>query len=317
MKTPYAEMKQNDRIADELLDGKRQQGADPEQQRLTDLLERISVGEEIDVMAEKHRYPVWNRLERHIESRRRIRYWTRRLAIAASVLLIIGFSHILVYRLAGRSLPVEYVEMSTPYGVRSAIDLPDGSKVTLNGGSKIIYPVVFDRKERLVRLAGEAFFEVSKNAACPFIVDTDKLKVKVLGTSFNVESYPEDEQIKVTLEEGQVEVYSAVGNVLMVPGEQMVYRPEERVIDKQQVDAFVFSAWRDNQFYFRAEPLDRIVRQLTRHFNVKVEIATESLKKICFTGEFINSENIEDILSIITSDRRMNYKREKDTIIIY
>lgn len=288
-----------------------------EEERLIFLLENISVGEEIEQTAEKYRTIVWKRLQTRLrkrEIRRRIVRWT---AIAAGVVLLLSFSHMWVYQWSRIEQQVQIVKLECPYGIRSSVYLPDSTKVTLNGGSCIEYPDRFVGDKRRISLEGEAFFEVTKNPAKPFVVQVNDLQVKVLGTTFNIEGYTEDEQVKVTLETGKVDIVSPRHQVEVRPGEQVIYKKGKKEIKKQAVETFLYSAWRENKFYFRSELLSQIVVQLMRHFNVKIEIISPALKQIRFSGEFVHQENIDEILNIITYDRRINYRRENEKIIIY
>jgi len=288
-----------------------------EEERLIFLLENINAGEEMHQTAEKYRAIVWKRLLKRLRKQEIRKRFLRLTAVAAGVVLLLGFSHMWVYNWDRQAQQVQTVRLDCPYGVRSSVYLPDSTKVTLNGGSYITYPDRFIGDKRQVSIEGEAFFEVTKNPAKPFVVQVNDLQVKVLGTTFNVEGYAEEEQVKVTLETGRVDIISPRHRVEVSPGEQLIYKKGNKEMKKRAVETFLYSAWRENKFYFRSEELFRIVAQLMRHFNVKIEIASPALKRIRFSGEFVHHENIDEILNIITSDRRINYKREKEKIIIY
>lgn len=210
--------------------------------------------------------------------------------------------------------------MSNPSGTKSEITLPDGSTVILHGSSTISYPTAFSNKARKVELTGEAYFDIRKNEQVPFMVHSGKINVKVLGTTFNVEAYDEDDYICVTLATGKVSlsVKDYEGELILAPDQQAVYNKQTQEILKRNINAEEVVGWTNNQLYFNSMPLDDIVRKLERHFNVEIEISVEKLKNIRYTGEFVEDESIDEILTMFSMmDNRVKYERKNNKIIIY
>ena len=125
--------------------------------------------------------------------------------------------------LKGNSEAEEMNQLVVPRGKRSSVELADGSKLWLNSGSRAIYPVVFSKKNREIFIEGEGYLEVSHDASRPFYVVTDAVKVKVLGTKFNISAYKEDNQVSVVLVEGSVEASVGLQKVVMKPDQIMNY----------------------------------------------------------------------------------------------
>jgi transmembrane sensor len=168
--------------------------------------------------------------------------------------------------------PVEINTLTTPRGGQFQADLPDGTKVWLNAASSITYPVLFSGKERVVELTGEAYFEVAKNAARPFIVKTETQTVQVLGTHFNINSYADEQSVKTTLLEGSVKVIANAGKstIQLKPSQQSVNVKEKiTVVDDADVDEAI--AWKNGKFLFRNADLQTVMRQLARWYDVDVE----------------------------------------------
>ncbi|MBE5320729.1 FecR domain-containing protein [Pedobacter sp. MR2016-19] len=161
--------------------------------------------------------------------------------------------------------------LTTPKGGQYCVTLSDGTKVWLNAASSLSYPATFSGKERRVELLGEAYFEVHHNASQPFIVSTRGQQIRVLGTSFNVNAYNDDNKTVTTLVNGRVQL-SRDGNdeaPQLHPGEQSVLAGAGFEI--AEVDASLFIAWKDGQFRFKATPLTEVMRQVERWYNLDID----------------------------------------------
>ncbi|HKJ43338.1 MAG TPA: FecR domain-containing protein, partial [Sunxiuqinia sp.] len=188
----------------------------------------------------------------------------------------------------------------------------DGTKVWLNAGSTISYNPMLSGKNRLVSLKGEAYFEVTKNPQRPFIVDTKKLQVKVLGTHFNVKAYPEDKTTETTLEEGSVELklkeYPNQAPVKLKPGEHAVFESHKKDIKIEKTDTYLLTAWRDRKFVFKDATLKQIIEQLEKFYNVRIHLKDASMEQIRFRGMFSYDQNIFDALEAIEQTTKLKYK---------
>ena len=218
------------------------------------------------------------------------------------------------------NIPVEQVELSTTYGLISKVTLPDGSEVWLNSGSSISYPKRFTKNKRSVQLTGEAYFKVTSDKSNRFdVVTSNGLQVSAYGTEFNVKAYEEENSIEVTLTEGKVGVrLENQMNVLqLTPGQQISYDKVNKRISKRDVNLNYYTSWREGKYYFNSMTFENIARQLERSFNVDIHIASDELKNIIITGDFIRGENLEQIMRVMTADKRMKYMIDGDQVYIY
>lgn len=189
-----------------------------------------------------------------------------------------------------------------PQGGEYTLVLSDGTKVTVNSLSKLVFPVSFTGSKREVTLEGEALFEVAKDKSKPFVVTIKGLQVEVLGTMFNVKAYPDDNQSFTTLVEGKVKLNSGFqsSNVsYLEPDQQAVYDPSTTGIVIQKVDAKQVVQWATGRYSFTNQPLDEIMKTLSRWYDFKYRFEDESLKQIRFEGGLNKYDCIDPILDII------------------
>lgn len=238
----------------------------------------------------------WKRLKRHA-------FASCLLRTAAVLLLPFVVSTAVFLRLYLRQSQqtgiVSYQEVSSAPGLVSEVLLPDSSRVWLNAGSSLGFPSRFDGEERNVRLCGEAYFEVRADKAHPFYVSLDnELKVKVVGTKFNVSAYQGDRYMEVTLATGSVEVLSGSRVLPLKPDEAFRYDRDSRRMTVRSVDADEKTAWKEGRLVFRDAPLEEVVRKLSRKYNVDIVLHRESAKDYRFRATF-SSENVTQILDYL------------------
>lgn len=178
-----------------------------------------------------------------------------------------------------------YDEVYVPHGERMQLLFQDGSKVHLNSGSRIRYPKKFGLSERKVYLEGEAWFEIAKNKHRPFIVDLACMDIKVLGTTFDVKAYPEEEAIFVALETGSIELQSeSFHSYQMQPGEKAVYnKVSGRCEVLRSHDVKIYSAWRRNVLVFKSAPLANVMKTLARAYNASFEVKDSTVLRYTYT----------------------------------
>ncbi len=204
----------------------------------------------------------------------------------------------------GKESRVEYVEVFSQRGVRSRVELPDGTNVWLNNSSKLHYPVKYG-KQREVKLEGEGYFEVAKNPDKPFIVNAGDIDVKVLGTKFNVMSYHDDERIEVALLTGSVELYKVQQDgesefmANLTPGSLAQYSKSGRNMSIYVTDVKRHVAWKDGKLCFYETPLKDVALEMERWYNCEIEIAGEELSDIHLTATF-EGENLEQALKLMS-----------------
>lgn len=237
-------------------------------------------------------------------------------------------------------------EVSTKNGSRSKLTLPDGTQVWLNSNSKLAYDNEnFGKTIREVTLTGEAYFDVVKNTARPFIIHTSKINIKVLGTAFNVKAYPEDRQTETSLIRGSVEV-----TIKNRPNDKIILSPDEKlvvenfvtegykskpvtvtkaatniVLPQVAVNKLIYNpadstvaetAWVNNRLVFRDESFEEAAVKLQRWYNAEIQIEDEALAKKRFSATFIN-ETVTQTLDALKLSFAFKYRQEGTKIIIY
>ena len=192
-----------------------------------------------------------------------------------------------------------YNQMETLTGMEYTLTLSDGTRVYLNAESRLKYPVVFRGTERVVELSGEAYFKVSKDALRPFVVKMNGVNVRVLGTSFNVRSYADEGQVVTTLVEGCVQVRGVGNTVSLAPGQQALEVSGTRNIKVLDVDVAPYVAWHEGKFYFVHAPLNSIMEELARWYDVEVVFENPAVREECFTIEMQRFDDFNKVLRLI------------------
>lgn len=231
----------------------------PDNGRLYDTLRRIEVTPRIQEYAGQMRDRIWLELNERIDRASRRVFWLRSAAAAAAVLFLLLVSNYFSYREGYKLQNSQLVSLENPRGMRSSVTLSDGTKVTLNGGTILTYPTAFVADEREVEVEGEAFFEVEHDGEHPFIVKAGEVRVRVLGTKFNVKAYDEEDDIEVVLTEGKIGIgLDADKPVIRMEPEQLVrFDKTSRTFAKQQVDQNLYTSWIDGKFYSSRHGLSR------------------------------------------------------------
>ncbi len=271
------------------------------------------------------------------------------LKVAASWLLIFGLGSLAALWLTGRrtetsaSGAARIVQVSTPLGARSIIKLPDSTVIWLNAGTTITYAQDYGRHNRSVSLTGEAYFKVAKDSTHPFIVNTQDIVIRALGTRFNVKAYPEEKTISATLEEGKIDV-RVVGlnpkseSILLQVKDKLIYHKETKETEKyvespedkvshearspvkprtinllSNVRTELYTSWKDPRWIIYREPLSTLAPMLERRFNLKIIFYDESLKNYKFTG-IIENETVDQLLKALQLTAPIDYQINKDTV---
>lgn len=256
------------------------------------LSERMDMDEKAVALGDEARWAdhsipsavIYQRIMKQLR-RRRIRRWVMYgAAILIPLVLFVGLFMQVDSRVNLLS-EVEYDEVYVPNGERMQVLFQDGSKVHLNSGSRIRYPKQFGLSERRVQLEGEAWFEVAKNRNRPFVVDLSCLDVRVLGTTFDVKAYPNEEAIFVALESGSVELKSkTLKNLLLKPGEKAFYnRASGRCEVARSRNVAAYSAWRRNVLVFKDAPLSEVMATLSRTYNIAFTVADSTALQYTYT----------------------------------
>ncbi|MDR1937581.1 MAG: FecR family protein [Tannerellaceae bacterium] len=267
--------------------------------------------------------------------------------IAAVFILAFGGGMATMYHLTRKQAPEEasvfFTEHTVPYGSKSKIVLPDSSTVWLNAGSKLRYSSAFNRSDREVLIEGEAYFHVAKNRKKPFHVKTSAVTLRVLGTSFNVKAYPEENHIETTVESGTVQVLRNVEGQLMdklvlTAGQKAtvvrqvradsteapvpslpaapVYLPEEtaeKTIVAKNVETELYTSWKDTRWLINKETLESLAVKLERRHNVRIAFTDEQLKHYSFSGS-LEDETLEQVLEAIKLSAPIDYSIKQNQV---
>ena len=237
-----------------------------------------------------------------------------RYVAAAAVVFILSLSSYWFYQ-ENKS----HIITLTTAGQMETISLPDGTKVTLSRYSSLQYPSKFTDKEREVSLSGEGFFDVAKDREHPFIVSAGDVRIKVLGTQFNVQSYAKDRYVKTALIEGLVAVSNIKNEQAFVlePNQEAVFCKESGGLHKEVVsNALDEIAWRDGGLLFNDKTLLQVVEGLSNYFNLQININDSALKDYKLTARFEQNENIEEVLNILQSAVGFTWQRNGNIITI-
>lgn len=240
--------------------------------------------------------------------------------VAAAVIIAVGLTALISYFIwAKPKEQLVYHQLTVPSGQLAQLTLSDGTKIWLNSKSKLTYPATFASDLREVMLDGEGYFQVSHNVKKPFIVKTSHLDVRVLGTSFNVTNYKDDDEIALALETGAISVVEKgmdKSAINLKPNDLAVYSKTKKVIHLSQADTGLYKSWLKGQFKFRNLSFDDISRRLGRNFNVQFIFVNEDIKQIKYNGSFYNYESLGQILKIMQTNSAFHYKIIKDKVFI-
>ena len=207
--------------------------------------------------------------------------------------------------------------INVPYGGTYSVELCDGTKVYLNSGTKLEFPSRFDGDVRSVSLKGEAYFEVTRNERKPFVVEVDEMKVKVLGTAFNVKSYVDEPGVYTTLVQGSVAILrDGQPERKIKPGEQAYYNKGVGTLSVSPVDVNEFTAWKDGLFYFKDIALAEILRLVARWYDLEIFYMNQSAKSVVYSGKLPMYSSVEDVLRKfeISGDVRFELKGRTLTV---
>lgn len=310
----------------------RDQCSAEEVKQLFSYIRENPVSDELDPLLEKvwrklgasppidksHREQLLKRIKMKTVRERPGRKWPLPLKIAAAITLIavvVGVMNILKDK---RPAVTNLITKSTQVGQRASYKLPDGSTVSLNSGSAITFPEKLNDSVRIVYLEGEAFFEVVKNTAQPFVVESARIKTKVLGTSFNVRAY-EGQDIEVTVATGKVQVES-VGKtpsednqvVLLTPNEQAIYSLADNSFTQSTVNVRKFLAWNSKELILENISMKDVILMLEKRFDQRIILENSEISNCTIRKVRYGNESLETILKGLQSLLDFEYQFNGD-----
>ena len=208
--------------------------------------------------------------------------------------------------------------LQIPRGGEYFLTLADGTEVWLNAETEIRYPVQFTGNKRVVYLDGEAYFTVAPDKKKPFTVVSTHASVSVLGTQFNFRAYPDEQDVQTTLVSGSVIMQSEKykQQVKLVPGEQGVLEKRSANLTKQEVNTYLYTAWKDGRFAFRDARLEDLFNILARWYDLSIFYQSPEAKDIRFTGDLNKTDDFKSILKIIEQNERVTFTVNQHTVFI-
>ncbi len=262
----------------------------------------------------------------------------RWLSAAAAIVLVATVSIFWFLNKKTQTVASNMQQVYVPYGKTLKIVLSDGTKVTLNAGSRFSYPAKFAEKQREVKLNGEGFFEVAKNAKRPFLVHTIGLTVKVLGTVFNLKAYTGDKKIETTLLEGKVQVDLADEpdkKIILLPNEKLTVSNDRSPVKAQKTGVkeaskmkyqvatlpdiisgeYQENAWINNEIIFTNQDFDDVAEQMERKYDVSFVFEDEGLKTEQISG-VLKNESLDAALKILKMTTSFKSRTEGKTIYL-
>lgn len=241
--------------------------------------------------------------------------WSARVAAVVVVALSCGF----LFRDYQYNKAAQMQTVAVPAGQRAQITLADGTRIWLNAKSTLTYATNFGRTTRNVTLEGEAYFEVAKNKDIPFYVNTEKNKVRVVGTSFNVCAYKDSKEFETTLVEGIVDIYAAGNEKPIVRLQKNEFFADyDGKLKKTVLPSYDYLRWKEGFYCFDDSELSHILNRLELYYNVKITVKNKKLLSHRYTAKFKEQDGLEHILKVIQKDQNFKYyiNEEKDQITI-
>jgi len=207
-------------------------------------------------------------------------------------------------------------QLVVPRGKRSSVELADGTKLWLNSGSRAIYPVAFNGKTREIYIEGEGYLDVAHDALKPFYVVTDQIKLKVLGTKFDISAYKDDDHVSVVLVEGSVQASSPTENLIMKPNQLFNYEKLTKRSTIEKINILEYVSWKDGWMLCNKERIQSITTKLSRYYDVKINCNDQRLNNITITGKLDLKSNCEEVFKVICTTAPLKYEIIDNTIFL-
>ena len=206
----------------------------------------------------------------------------------------------------------DFNKLIVPPGGEHTLSLEDGTIIRMNSKSELLFPGRFTSEKRQVRLSGEAFFHVKSNPQKPFIVLLDGISVEVTGTSFNVQAYPEENEINIALAEGRIRILQE-DKVLasLQPQELFTYHKNTEEFQVGTADISASTDWMSDVFIFRNEPIENIIQKLSRWYNVSIEV-DEDIRQTRYTGILSKKQSLAETLDALRLTNELDFSLYKD-----
>jgi len=237
------------------------------------------------------------------------------LKIASVILILIGSSYIFnFYLFSGQQASMQTIYV--PPGNRTSLTLPDGTTVWLNSNTTLTYPNIFSKKERNVKLDGEAYFEVNPDKKKAFIVKTDKYNIEVLGTTFNIDSYTGKSNFETALFTGKVKLYKENEEEAVFLSAGQLAQLNGSSLEVYTLDSNKYR-WRDGLIIIEGKSFEEIMEIFEKYYDQQIIIENEKVKDLGYRGKLRIVDGIDHALRVLQKDFGFTYKREEETNKIY
>lgn len=242
-------------------------------------------------------------------------FW-HRMATVAAVLFLLIVSTLYLRLLLQEEISQKYNTLVVPAGQHMHLTLADNTDIWLNANTSLRYPSEFSKKDRIVYLDGEAFFDVSKNNKKPFTVKTASGDIRVTGTSFNVEAYSKQGGFETNLFDGSVDIYQNEQRLISLKPNERSFLKEGKIYVTPITDRDKF-LWKEGLIAFNNKTLEEILSSLEKYFDIKIQISSNSLPQYTYTGKFRQSDGVDYALRVLQKSIRFSYERDEETGIVY
>ena len=260
----------------------------------------------------------YSRFKRKRTNKRIYTLALKSLGYAATILVIVFATHTLSQKKFDNSLKTTMNKIHVPAGQRINLTLQDGTEVWLNSKSTLTYPVLFSNNERHVIVEGEAFFNVAKDNKRPFIVSSKDVDIKVLGTQFNIYSYPQESYMETSLVEGKLQVYfrdNPRESLTLTDKQKVIIANPEMKMSATTDDDNLF-LWKDGIYSFKNVLLIDILKKLELYYDVTIVVTDPSIFEWEYTGKFRQRDGINEILRMIGKIQKFKIETDLDNNII-
>lgn len=242
------------------------------------------------------------------------------LKIAAVLVLVFGLgwsTRFISFKNATQMSDVIMQEVFVPKGQVNQIFLADGTRIWINSETQLTFPSVFKAEKRIVKLDGEAFFEVAKDKKHPFIVEVKGQTIEVLGTSFNLKAYKNSSKIETTLVTGKIRLQTGNKTTILSPGEQSTYNKAELKMVVNKVNPVNYSGWKDGRFEFQNEDLIEVFKVVERWYDVEIITDGNDFNGMHFSGVIKRNKDAKHFLDLLNHSIPIQYEITDDKIKIW
>lgn len=246
--------------------------------------------------------------------------WTLRSAslelAKVAAIFILAFTSVYSFLINEDNDSAKMQTIFVPPGQRAELTLTDGTKVWLNAKTTFTFPDKFTANNRRVTLDGEGYFDVTKNPEKPFIVNTERYDIKVMGTEFNVTAYSGSSVFETSLLKGAVEVFSPAKDTKVSLEPHMRTYEENGILKKDTIEHENYFLWKEGLICFYDEPVDKMIKKLQLYYDVKIDVQNKTLLNNRYSGKFRTKDSVEHVLKVLQLNNKFSYEKDNDRNLI-